>query len=214
MTCVCESLASAGEALGAETDNWAKAGSGYTANDAIMATDRVQFWCSGLRRFFDMNRQAPLAGLFQATMFLPILGPDGFWHYRQASSGGKNRHHARIRLMIAVLLEPPDETAAKVQAGPQKGTGLRQAIKPSWMKTGLVSVVGGDDDIITSAGYPRHRTHEGETAAQPRSRVFGRRYRKAIACPALQKNLKAYVHTCGLAFAPSPDLAQQIQSLA
>ncbi|MCR9237923.1 MAG: AMP-binding protein [Alphaproteobacteria bacterium] len=196
------SLASAGEALGAETYNWAKAALGITANDAYGQTEcnLVLGSCAGL----DMNRAGAIGRIVPGHN-VAILGPDGV--VLPPGHQGEIAIHAPDPVMMLSYWKRPDETTAKFK-GPQKdwfATG-DQAVMD---EDGYVSFVGRDDDIITSAGYRIGPTevedcllsHEAVSLAA----VIGKP-------DALRTEIvKAYVIPAP-GFAPSTDLAKQIQS--
>lgn len=196
------SLASAGEALGADTYHWAKASLGISANDAYGQTEcnLVLGSCAAL----DMNRAGAIGRVVPGHR-VAILGPDGL----ELSPGhqGEIAIHAPDPVMMLSYWNQPDETAAKFK-GPQKdwfATG-DQAIMD---EEGFVSFVGRDDDIITSAGYRIGPTEVEDCLlshdAVSLAAVIGKpdELRTEI--------VKAYVVPAP-GIEPSPELAKQIQS--
>lgn len=195
------SLASAGEALGAETYRWAKAELGISANDAYGQTEcnLVLGSCAAL----NMNKPGAI-GRAVPGHHVAILGPDG----SEVPTGqqGEIAIAAPDPVMMLSYWNQPNETAAKFK-GPHNEwfTTGDQAIKD---EEGFVSFVGRDDDIITSAGY-RIGPTEVEDCLLSHDAVS---LAAVIGKPdALRTEIvKAYVVPVA-GVLPSPDLANKIQ---
>lgn len=196
------SLASAGEALGAETYNWSKSAFGIAANDAYGQTEcnLVLGSCTSL----NMNRAGAIGRAVPGHR-VAILDPDGL--ELPPGHQGEIAIHAPDPVMMLSYWNLPDETAAKLKGSRKDwfATGDQATMD----EQGFVSFVGRDDDIITSAGYRIGPTevedcllsHEAVSLAA----VIGKP-------DALRTEIvKAYIVTAP-GVAPSPELALQIQN--
>lgn len=139
-------IASAGEALGADTYKWGQDALGLNINDAYGQTE-----CNlvlGSSAALGMNRPGSI-GRAVPGHNVAILGPDG--DVVPHGTQGEIAIHAPDPVMMLGYWQMPEETAAKF-TGPDKNwfTTGDQAIMD---ENGFVSFIGRDDDIITSSGY-------------------------------------------------------------
>jgi acetyl-CoA synthetase len=195
------SLASAGEALGAATYHWSLDTFGIPANDAYGQTEcnLVLGSCAAL----GMNRPGAI-GRAVPGHNVAILGPDG--SPLPAGVQGEIAIEAPDPVMMLSYWNRPDETAARFK-GPQNNwfaTG-DQAIMD---EDGYVSFVGRDDDIITSAGFRIGPTEVEDCLLSHKAVSLAAVVGKPDALRT--EIVKAYVVTAS-GFAPSPDLANDIQ---
>ncbi|MEP0521603.1 MAG: AMP-binding protein [Hyphomicrobiales bacterium] len=139
-------IASAGEALGADTYNWGVETLGIKINDAYGQTE-----CNlvlGSSAALGMNRAGSIGRAVPGHR-VAIIGPDG--EILPTGAQGEIAIHAPDPVMMLSYWQMPQETAAKF-IGPNKDwftTGDQASID----EDGFVSFIGRDDDIITSAGY-------------------------------------------------------------
>lgn len=145
-------IASAGEALGADTYHWGRDTLGLTINDAYGQTE-----CNlvlGSSAALGMNKAGAIGRAVPGHR-VAIIDAEGA--VLPPGVQGEIAVHAPDPVMMLGYWNKPDETAAKFVAS-QDDDGS----KTSWFITGdqammddegFVSFVGRDDDIITSAGY-------------------------------------------------------------
>lgn len=139
-------IASAGEALGADTYHWGRETLGLNINDAYGQTE-----CNlvlGSSAALSMNKPGAIGRAVPGHQ-VAILGPAG--NALPAGEQGEIAIHAPDPVMMLGYWQKPEETAAKF-VGPNKDwfTTGDQAVMDT---DGFVTFVGRDDDIITSAGY-------------------------------------------------------------
>ncbi len=195
------SLASAGEALGAESYHWMQNSLGLTVNDAYGQTEcnLVLGSCSAL----GISRAGAIGRIVPGHQ-VAILDEEG--SILPAGTQGEIAIRAPDPVMMLSYWNKPAETAAKFK-GPEKdwfATG-DQAVMD---EEGFVSFVGRDDDLITSAGYRIGPTEVEDTLLSHPAVVLA----AAIGKPdALRTEIvKAYVVLAD-GYEPSAELASNIQ---
>lgn len=145
-------IASAGEALGADTYHWGRDTLGLNINDAYGQTE-----CNlvlGSSAALGMNKAGAIGRAVPGHK-VAIIGSDGAT--MPPGVQGEIAVQAPDPVMMLGYWNKPEETAAKfIDAHDDEG------LQTSWFTTGdqaimddegFVSFVGRDDDIITSAGY-------------------------------------------------------------
>ena len=195
------SLASAGEALGAESYHWMQNSLGLTVNDAYGQTEcnLVLGSCSAL----GISRAGAIGRIVPGHQ-VAILDEEG--SVLPAGTQGEIAIRAPDPVMMLSYWNKPAETAAKFK-GPEKdwfATG-DQAVMD---EDGFVSFVGRDDDLITSTGYRIGPTEVEDTLLSHPAVVLA----AAIGKPdALRTEIvKAYVVLAD-GYEPSAELASNIQ---
>nr|WP_306263501.1 AMP-binding protein [Pararhizobium sp. IMCC3301] len=194
-------LASAGEALGAETYHWVQHSLSLTVNDAYGQTEcnLVLGSCSAL----GISRAGAIGRIVPGHQ-LAILDEDG--SVVPPGTQGEIAIRAPDPVMMLSYWNKPAETAAKFK-GPDKDwfTTGDQAVMD---EEGFVSFVGRDDDIITSAGYRIGPTEVEDTLLSHPSVVLAAAIGKPD--PLRTEIVKAYVVLAD-GYEPSAELAGNIQ---
>lgn len=139
-------IASAGEALGADTYHWGMETLGLRINDAYGQTE-----CNlvlGSSAALGMNKAGAIGRAVPGHR-VAILNQNG--EILTSGMQGEIAIHAPDPVMMLGYWQKPEETDAKF-IGPQKEwfTTGDQAVMD---ENGFVSFIGRDDDLITSAGY-------------------------------------------------------------